>query len=110
MAFQYWNRYSEFLNIENCYIDLIRLDGKVLVSNDFTKNNKLIIDDQKILQIIKEKNYFSDIVNFNSEKNILSFGKATNSPFGVIVRSNYEKSLQSWEEKSYIFLLLILIL
>ena len=36
------NRYSEFLNIENCYIDLIRLDGKVLVSNDFSKKNNFL--------------------------------------------------------------------
>ena len=35
------NRYNEFLNIDNCYIDLIRLDGKVLVSNDFTSSPKI---------------------------------------------------------------------
>ena len=101
------HRYNEFLNIEHCYIDLIRLDGKVLVSNDFTQKNKLIINDEEIFETIKEKNSFSDIINFNDEKNIISFGKTTNSPFGVIVRLNYEKSLQSWEEKSYIFLLII---
>ncbi len=101
------HRYNEFLNIEHCYIDLIRLDGKVLVSNDFTQKNKLIIDDEEIFETIKEKNSFFDIVDFNNEKNIISFNKTTNSPFGVIVRLNYEKSLQSWEEKSYIFLLII---
>ena len=45
-----------------------------------------------------------------NEKNIISFAKTINSPFGIIVRLNYEKSLQSWEEKSYIFLLIILTL
>ena len=104
------HRYNEFLNIEHCYIDLIRLDGKVLVSNDFTQKNKLMINDEEIFKTIKEKNFFSDITNFNNEKNIISFGKTTNSPFGVIVRLNYEKSLQSWEEKSYIFLLIIFVL
>jgi len=104
------HRYNEFLNIEDCYIDLIRLDGKVLVSNDFTQKNKLIISDEDIFKTIKEKNYFSDIVNFNNEKNIISFNKTVNSPFGVIVRLNYEKSLQSWEEKSSVFLLIIFVL
>ena len=104
------HRYNEFLNIEHCYIDLIRLDGKVLVSNDFTQKNKLIIKDEEVFKMIKEKNSFSDIINFNNEKNIISFNKTTNSPFGVIVRLNYEKSLQSWEQKSYIFLLIIFVL
>ena len=101
------HRYNEFVNIEHCYIDLIRLDGKVLVSNDFTQKNKLMINDEEIFKTIKEKNSFSDITNFNNEKNIISFAKTLNSPFGVIVRLNYEKSLQSWEEKSYIFLFII---
>ncbi len=101
------HRYNEFLNIEHCYIDLIRLDGKVLISNDFTQKNKLMINDEEIFKTIQEKNSFSDIVNFNNQKNIISFDKTINSPFGVIVRLNYEKSLQVWEEKSYIFLLII---
>jgi PAS domain S-box-containing protein len=101
------HRYNEFVNIEDCYIDLIRLDGKVLISNDFTQKNKLIISDEEIFKTIIEKNYFSDIVNFNHEKSILAFNKTTNSPFGVIVRLNYEKSLQAWEKKTYIFLLII---
>lgn len=101
------HRYNEFVNIEHCYIDLIRLDGKVLISNDFTQKNKLMINDEEIFKTIKEKNSFSDIINFNNEKNIISFTKTLNSPFGVIVRLNYEKSLQSWQEKSYIFLFII---
>ncbi len=101
------HRYNEFLNIEHCYIDLIRLDGKVLISNDFTQKNKLIISDEEIFKTMKEKNSFSDITDFNNEKNIISFGKTLNAPFGVIVRLNYEKSLQSWEQKSYLFLLII---
>ena len=101
------HRYNEFLNIEHCYIDLIRLDGKVLISNDFTQKNKLIISDEEIFKTIKVKDFFSDITDFNNEKNIISFGKTLNAPFGVIVRLNYEKSLQSWEQKSYLFLLII---
>ena len=101
------HRYNEFLNIEHCYIDLIRLDGKVLISNDFTQKNKLIISDEEIFKTIKIKDSFSDITDFNNEKNIISFGKTLNAPFGVIVRLNYEKSLQSWEQKSYLFLLII---
>ena len=101
------HRYNEFLNIEHCYIDLIRLDGKVLVSNDFTQKNKLIISDEEIFKTMKIKDSFSDITDFNNEKNIISFGKTLNAPFGVIVRLNYEKSLQSWEQKSYLFLLII---
>ena len=104
------NRYNEFLNIEHCYIDLIRLDGKILISNDFSHTNKLMINDEEILQAIKEKNYFSDIFDFNKEKNIVSFNKTANSSFGIIVRLNLEKSLESWQEKSYIFLLIIFIL
>ena len=102
------HRYNEFLNIEHCYIDLIRLDGKVLISNDFTQKNKLIISDEEIFKTIKIKDSFSDITDFNNEKNIISFGKTLNAPFGVIVRLNYEKSLQSWEQKSYLFLLKLL--
>jgi PAS domain S-box-containing protein len=101
------HRYNEFLNIEHCYIDLIRLDGKVLISNDFTQKNKLIISDEEIFKTMKIKDSFSDITDFNNEKNIISFGKTLNAPFGVIVRLNYEKSLQSWEQKSYLFLLII---
>lgn len=101
------HRYNEFLNIEFCYIDLIKLDGKVLVSNDFTQKNKMIINDEEFFKTIKDKNTFSDITNFNNEKNIISFDKTPNSPFGIIVRLNYDKSLQSWEEKSYIFLMII---
>ena len=101
------HRYNEFLNIEHCYIDLIRLDGKVLISNDFTQKNKLIISDEEIFKTIKIKDSFSDITDFNNEKNIISFSKTLNAPFGVIVRLNYEKSLQSWEQKSYLFLLII---
>lgn len=97
------HRYNEFLNIEHCYIDLIRLDGKVLASNDFTQQNKLIISDEEIFKTIKEKNFFSDIKNFNNEKNIISFAKTINSPFGIIVRLNYEKSLQSWKKKVIYF-------
>ncbi|MDD2894452.1 MAG: PAS domain S-box protein [Aliarcobacter sp.] len=104
------HRYNEFINIDDCYIDLIRLDGKVLVSNDFTQKNKLIISDEEIFKTLIEKNNFSDIVIFNNEKSILAFNKTTNSPFGVIVRLNYEKSLQSWEKKRYIFLLIVFIL
>ena len=54
----------------------------------------MIINDQEFFKTIKEKN-------------IISFDKTPNSAFGVIVRLNYDKSLQSWEEKSYIFLMII---
>ena len=74
---------------------VIRLDGKVLISNDFTQKNKLMINDEEIFKTIKEKNSFSDIINFNNEKNIISFTKTLNSPFGVIVRLNYEKSFKN---------------
>ena len=104
------HRYNEFVNMDDCYIDLIRLDGKVLVSNDFTQKSKLLISDEEIFKTINEKNYFSDIVNFNHEKSILAFNKTTNSPFGVIVRLNYEKSLQSWEKKTNIFIFIIFML
>ncbi|MDD2887192.1 MAG: PAS domain S-box protein [Aliarcobacter sp.] len=101
------HRYNEFVNMDDCYIDLIRLDGRVLVSNDFTQKSKFIISDEEIFKTINEKNYFFDIVNFNNQKSILAFNKTTNSSFGVIVRLNYDKSLQSWEKKTYIFLLII---
>ena len=52
------HRYNEFVNMDDCYIDLIRLDGKVLVSNDFTQKSKFIISDEEIFKTINEKNYF----------------------------------------------------
>jgi len=100
------NRYNNFLNIEHCYIDILKIDGTLLVSNDFREQSNIDISDE-LKTIIKEKNSFSGIFDFNKEKTILSYNSTLNYPFLVIVRLNFDKTLQTWEEKSYTFLVTI---
>jgi PAS domain S-box-containing protein len=100
------NRYNNFLNIEHCYIDILKIDGTLLVSNDFTERKNNYISDN-LLNLIKQKNSYSGIFNLNNEKTILSFNSTTNYPFVVIVRLNFDKTLLTWEEKSQPFLLTI---
>jgi PAS domain S-box-containing protein len=100
------NRYNNFLNIEHCYIDILRIDGTLLVSNDFTEGKIEYISD-KLLNLIKEKDSYSGIFNLKNEKTILSFNSTTNYPFVVMVRLNFDKTLQKWEEKSQLLLLTI---
>ncbi len=100
------NRYNNFLNIEHCYIDILKIDGTLLVSNDFTERKNNYISDN-LLNLIKQKNSYSGIFNLNNEKTILSFNSTTNYPFVVIVRLNFDKTLLTWEEKSQPLLLTI---
>ncbi|AXX95363.1 PAS domain S-box protein [Arcobacter ellisii] len=98
------NRYNSFLNIEHCYIDILKVDGTLLSSNDFRENFSM---NKELLSLIKEKNSYSGVVNFDKQKTILSFNSTINYPFVVMVRLDFNKTLQTWEEKSQTFLITI---
>ncbi len=100
------NRYNNFLNIEHCYIDILKLDGTLLSSNDFREKSNIKMD-KELLNLIKDKNSYSGVVDFNKEKTILSFNSTVNYPFVVMVRLDFNKTLQTWEEKSQTFLITI---
>ncbi|MBD3830724.1 MAG: hypothetical protein IE890_09580, partial [Arcobacter sp.] len=53
------NRYNSFLNIEHCYIDILKVDGTLLSSNDFRENFNM---NKELLSLIKEKNSYSGVV------------------------------------------------
>jgi PAS domain S-box-containing protein len=100
------NRYNNFLNIEHCYIDILKIDGTLLSSNDFREQQDKSMS-KELLNLIKEKISYSGIFDFKEEKTILSFNSTTNYPFVVIVRLNFDKTLQTWEKKSQPLLLTI---
>ncbi|QKF66926.1 PAS sensor-containing signal transduction histidine kinase [Arcobacter venerupis] len=100
------NRYNNFLNIEHCYIDILKIDGTLLSSNDFREQQDKSMS-KDLLNLIKEKISYSGIFDFKEEKTILSFNSTTNYPFVVIVRLNFDKTLQTWEKKSQPLLLTI---
>ena len=102
------NSYNNLLNINNAYIDILRLDGNLLVTNDFGNKDSLL--NKELLDKIKKRNIFSGVMDYNLEKTILSYKISDYYPLIIAVRVNFDKTLRDWEQKSYVFLLTIFML
>ena len=102
------NSYNNLLNINNAYIDILRLDGNLLVTNDFGNKDSLL--NKELLDKIKKRNIFSGVMDYNLEKTILSYKISDYYPLIIAVRVNFDKTLKDWEQKSYVFLLTIFML
>ena len=103
------NSYNNLLNINDAFIDILRLDGTLLVTNDF-KNRESSLN-KELLDSIRSKNIFSGVMEkYNQEKTILSYKTSAYYPMIVAVRVNFDKTLKDWEEKSYVFLMTIFML
>ena len=50
------NSYNNLLNINNVYIDILRLDGNLLVTNDFRNKDSLL--NKELLEKIKIEIFF----------------------------------------------------
>lgn len=102
------NSYNNLMNINNAYIDILRLDGNLLITNDFRNKDSLL--NKELLENIKNRNIFSGVMDYNLEKTILSYKISDYYPLIIAVRVNFDKTLKDWEQKSYVFLLTIFML
>ena len=102
------NSYNNLMNINNAYIDILRLDGNLLITNDFRNKDSLL--NKELLENIKNRNIFSGVMDYNLEKTILSYKISDYYPLIIAVRVNFDKTLRDWEQKSYVFLLTIFML
>lgn len=108
---KYLDKYNYELKEKLGYVEILNLNGEVLVSNDkkIRVGEKLL--DDKILKILKQSNRYLGIKEFESvDKNIISVENIKNYPLSVLLRFNYDKSLQAWEEKRFDFLFIIFVL
>jgi PAS domain S-box-containing protein len=110
-AEEFLNKYNNDLKEKIGFVEIINLKGEVLISNDKAiKIGEKLIDD-KILEILKEKNTYLGIKEFKLlNKSIISVENIKNYPLSLLLRFNYDKSLQNWEEKRFNFLFIITIL
>jgi PAS domain S-box-containing protein len=108
---QFLNKYIQTLDNKIAFMEILNLNGDVLISNDASikPGNKILNDN--ILNILKEKNSYAGIENFNGlKKDIISIKLLKNYPLVISLRFDYDKTLENWEERRFIFLIIITIL
>jgi PAS domain S-box-containing protein len=108
---QFLNKYNQSLEKESAHMEVLNLNGEVLFSNDQSiKIGKKLLDDE-ILNILDEKNSYLGIKEFKSaNKNIISIENIKDYPLSLLLRFNYNKTLENWEEKRLNFLFIISLL
>lgn len=105
---QFLNKYIQNLDNKIAFIEILNLNGEVLISSDTSikLGNKILNDN--ILNILKEKNSYAGIENFNGlKKDIISIKLLKNYPLVISLRFDYDKTLENWEERRFIFLIII---
>ena len=108
---QFLNKYNQNLEKESAHMEVLNFDGEVLFSNDkFIKIGEKLLDDE-ILDVLNERNSYLGIKEFKSvNKNIISIENIKDYPLSLLLRFDYEKSLENWEEKRLNFLFIISLL
>ena len=108
---QFLNKYNQNLEKESAHMEVLNLNGEVLFSNDkFIKIGEKLLDDE-ILDVLNERNSYLGIKEFKSvNKNIISIENIKDYPLSLLLRFDYEKSLENWEEKRLNFLFIISLL
>ena len=108
---QFLNKYNQNLKKESAHMEVLNFDGEVLFSNDkFIKIGEKLLDDE-ILDVLNERNSYLGIKEFKSvNKNIISIENIKDYPLSLLLRFDYEKSLENWEEKRLNFLFIISLL
>ena len=108
---QFLNKYNQSLEKESAHMEVLNFDGEVLFSNDkFIKIGEKLLDDE-ILDVLNERNSYLGIKEFKSvNKNIISIENIKDYPLSLLLRFDYEKSLENWEEKRLNFLFIISLL
>ena len=108
---QFLNKYNQSLEKESAHMEVLNFNGEVLFSNDHSiKIGKKLLDDE-ILNILDEKNSYLGIKEFKSaNKNIISIENIKDYPLSLLLRFNYNKTLENWEEKRLNFLFIISLL
>jgi PAS domain S-box-containing protein len=108
-AEEFLNKYNQDLKEKFGYVEILNLKGEVLISNDKAiKVAEKLLDD-KVLNILKEQNRYLGITNEFKvlDKSIISVENIQNYPVSLFLRLDYDKSLQSWEDKRFDFLFII---
>ena len=108
---QFLNKYNQNLEKESAHMEVLNFNGEVLFSNDkFIKIGEKLLDDE-ILDVLNERNSYLGIKEFKSvNKNIISIENIKDYPLSLLLRFDYEKSLENWEEKRLNFLFIISLL
>lgn len=108
---QFLNKYNENLEKELAYIEVLNFNGQVLFSNDANIKIGEKLLNSEILNILNETNSYLGIEKFSLlNKNIISIENIKDYPLSLLLRFNYEKSLENWEEKRLNFLFIISVL
>ena len=108
---QFFNKYNQNLEKELAHMEVLNINGEVLFSNDrFIKIGEKLLSNE-ILNNLNEKNSYLGINEFKSlNKNIISIENIKDYPLSLLLRFDYNKSLENWEEKRLNFLFIISIL
>uniref|UniRef100_UPI004047DDC1 PAS domain S-box protein n=1 Tax=Aliarcobacter sp. TaxID=2321116 RepID=UPI004047DDC1 len=104
------NKYIQNLPKDISYVDILDLEGNVLISNDDFRYIGAKFLDASTLITLKDTNRFKGIKDFFNIKNIISIDYIKNYPLSLSVRFDYNKTLMNWEKKRFNFLMLITLL
>ncbi len=101
------NRYSDNLlnNVE--YLEVLRVDGKSLFSNNYEYEIGDIVNNSKLFRHSLDKTIASGIEKVNSEKYLVAYQLTDTYPLNVVVRSKLDKTLEEWENKRLIIIFLL---
>jgi PAS domain S-box-containing protein len=108
---QFLNKYDQNLEKELGQVEILNFNGEVLFSNDQSIKIGEKLLDSETLDILKKRNSYLGIKKFASlNKNIISIENIKDYPLSLLLRLDYDKTLENWEEKRLNFLFIIAIL
>ena len=101
------NLFNQNLDSEIGFVDVLSIYNRVIFSTDESMFVGSEVKNNHILEVAKERNRESGVIYFDKKETIVSYQLIDRFPFIISVRLNYDRALQTWEEKRYNFLLII---
>ena len=104
------NRFLSNINSNDVTLELIRLDGVLILSSNNSKSVGKKIKTTKLLEKTIEKSEVSGIEIIDEIKYIVTYILTEDYPINLSVKLDYDKNLISWNKKQYNFFIITTII
>merc|ERR1711879_175405 len=104
------NRFLSNINSNDVTLELIRLDGVLILSSNNSKSVGKKIKTTKLLEKTIEESEVSGIEIIDEIKYIVTYILTEDYPINLSVKLDYDKNLISWNKKQYNFFIITTII